>query len=169
VQFEIDIDGVHKFVAGITGEGHLGVHINTRPASSKGTLDVSGYENISEDETIFLKWPQNSLATGSSVTVRCVEALPVQQPSARRSSKDDARICISIPNVAAEVHARIQEIDERLLALLPIVEVAESPENFKKFQLAVATTLSTISDNFLGPLYNAHSNLRPEELRGVPL
>jgi hypothetical protein len=169
VQFEVLLDGKRQFVASVAGEGHLGVHINTKPAESNGTLDVSGYEVVSGAETLFLKWPSAALTVGQSITVRCVEGQAADTPSSQRSSKNDSRICILSSEVAADLHARVQAIERELLAFLPIVEAAESPESSSKFRRAIGTILSDLSDNFLGPLYNAHPHLRPTELRGVPL
>lgn len=168
MQFEVFINGEPQFVAGISGRGHLGVHVNTKPSSETACIQASGYENLPDEETQFLKWQNIELKAGEELTIRGVLGRVVSAHESRHSSRDDARIAVRTFATANEIHNRVLSLQQQLLSMLPLVDT-ESPEDAKKFKRAVGTVLAAFGDHFLGPLYNAHPALRPEELSGVPL
>jgi hypothetical protein len=168
VQFEVLVNGMPQFVAGIAGEGHVGVHVNTRPPAESAAIHAGGYQNVPGGETLFQKWSDVPLQLGAEVTIRLVSDREATPSVSRRSSRDDDRISVRSPKTAREVHRSVLSLQQDLLAMLPLVE-SEAPEDAKRFKVAVATILSAFADHFLGPLYNAHPDLRPPELQGVPL
>jgi hypothetical protein len=169
MRFEVAVNGEEKYIAGINGDGHVGVHVNARGDSEYSSVHASAYDNISKAETIFHDWIKLRVNQGDVIQIRCLGDGAISMPLESRSSRNDERIAIRNPALAEELHELLRSTDRSLLSFLDKVKATESPEDYKRFARAVGHFLSEVSDQFLGPIYNAHPGLRPAELGGVPL
>ena len=166
----MSVNGTVLYTSGIEREGHVGVHT---VASADPTFQMQvrseAYETVSPAGFIFARWPAHDLADGDIVSIRCIAGAQPSEPAERRSSRNDQRVQIRDQAIARELVSQVDAFIQGLESFIPRVSESHDPEELRLFKLAVGHVMSELGERLLGPTYNAHPELRPGGLRGVPL
>jgi hypothetical protein len=170
MRLRVTVNDGESWTAGVGQRGFVGTHvIATVGDDNEAHVESSGHDTTDERVTVHRRWQKVDVRVGDKVLVECVEAGEVSPPVVERLSTEDERIAVRDKDIAAALTQRLDGTVADLLALIETVNAAESPENAKKFSLAVGNVVWEIGSRLLGPIYAAHPELRPPELRDSSL
>jgi hypothetical protein len=172
MRLSMNVNGSTPIVASVPGAGYLSAHLNmkNRPKENESGISVtiSGTET-KETETVRLKWPILDLKVGDAVELRVLPEGQGDAPTSVRRSSESPYNLLSSPELARELLNVISEFEQRLTDLRLKSQDTEPPDEYKKFESALATVAWELGQNLLYPVYRRHKELIPDELKGESL
>src|SRR5580698_7322538 len=160
VRLEARLNGTTRYVAQISGAGFLNAHLNlsNRPKENaiSSVLRVEGHDTNSPTETVWVKWPEISLAQGDVVQLRLLEDGPADPPAVRKSTSESPLSLFSDKDLAKELLSLVEEFEQRMFSLMEKSEHIESAEEHKKFRRAVGHAIIDLSEHLRLPVYRRH-------------
>jgi hypothetical protein len=109
------------------------------------------------------------LKVGDAVELRVLPEGQGDAPTSVRRSSESPYNLLSSPELARELLNVISEFEQRLTDLRLKSQDTEPPDEYKKFESALATVAWELGQNLLYPVYRRHKELIPDELKGESL
>lgn len=172
MRIKVEVNGEQVCLAAVDTAGYLGAHLNlsnrAAPEGSQCVLRLSGIETHSK-ESVYLDWPEMPLQVGDVVSLTLARDGAPSEPASRRKSSELPSNLVIGDELAKHVLAACASFDSELQKVLFEGKARLTEEAYASLLRSVAQIVSGLGDTLLFPIYRAHPDLVPDDLKGEML
>ncbi|MCC5845990.1 MAG: hypothetical protein JJU05_17215 [Verrucomicrobia bacterium] len=169
MKIRISKNGKHISTGEVTGNGHLGAHVNlthrTSNEESVQKLSLHGYSTDDSSFTEFKTWKGACLKEGDVLTIEIMPKCPADAPTEVKRSDFEVKIDKLSDEDADSVLNATKSCSESLMKMLAELKV----EGNKEVALGIGKVLAEIYSSIEKPVYRKYPAKRPEGLNDLPL
>lgn len=152
--------------ASLEAKGYLSAHLNmsegASPDEDTNNISLVAYDRSEEPNTVASVWAGPKLAVGDKVEVHVLADGESDPPTDVTHTSASRPNLFSTVEQARLVLASVKACDTELTGILARAQESESPDELQQIRLAIATVLSELDRQLIGPTLRRHPSLLSE-------